>query len=176
MRWDGTNAKAIAGLEADFVGHDYRAEGHPNKTRWSAKLAGAWTLEGGPATFFAGYNYYKNQNRFADSTWDDDGKVVFDGSGRGLEGHALYLGGRYQIGAASLLAQVQFLKGKNKGAVEGDEDGYKRYVASLGAHYAFSKRTMGYAIASYAKGTGLLDTDASQTNRVVTTVGVTHWF
>lgn len=54
--------------------------------------------------------------------------------------------------------------------------GYKRYVASLGCHYFFSKRTMGYAVASYAKGTGLLDADDMATNRVITTVGVTHWF
>ena len=68
------------------------------------------------------------------------------------------------------------LTGKNKGAVEGAEDSYKRYVASLGCHYFFSKRTMGYAVASYAKGTGLLDADDMATNRVITTVGVTHWF
>lgn len=175
LRWDGATAKVIAGIEADFVGHAYR-DSKPNKTRWSAKLAGTWTPDGGPATLFAGYNYYRNQNRFSDSTWDDDGKVVYDNSGRGLEGHSVFLGGRYQIGAASLLAQFQFLKGENKGALEGDEDSYKRYVASVGTHYAFSKRTMGYAVMSYAKGTGMLDTDTTQTNRIVTTVGVTHWF
>ncbi|MCG5030139.1 porin [Mesosutterella sp. OilRF-GAM-744-9] len=174
-RWDGKNARVIAGVEADFIGHDYR-DTDPNKTRWSAKLAGAWSPNAGPVTLFAGYNYYKNQDRFTDSTWDDDYKVVYDGSGRGLEGHAFFVGGRYSVGAANFLAQFQFLTGKNKGAVKGDEDDYKRYVGSLGVHYYFSKRTMGYGVVSYAKGTGLLDTDTTETNRVVTTVGVTHWF
>lgn len=175
VRWDGKNAKAIAGLEYYRVGHANQST-LPNKDRWSAKLAGAWTPNGGPATLFAGYNYYRNQAKFADSTWDDDGLVQYDESGKGLEGHAFYLGGRYNIGAASLLAQFQFLTGKNKGARTGDDDEYKRYVASLGCHYFFSKRTMGYAVASYAKGTGLLDQDEGGSNRVVTTVGVTHWF
>lgn len=175
LRWDGQTAKAITGLEVYHIGHANSGT-EPNKDRWSFKLAGAWTPNGGPATLYAGYNFYKNQAKFSDSTWDDDSKLVFDKSGKGLEGHAFFLGGRYQIGNASLLGQFQFLTGKNKGAVEGAEDSYKRYVASLGCHYFFSKRTMGYAVASYAKGTGLLDADDMATNRVITTVGVTHWF
>ena len=175
LRWDGKNVRAITGLELYHVGHEYNGT-TPNKDRWSFKLAGAWTPNGGPVTLYAGYSFYKNQAKFADSTWDDDSKVVFDKSGKGLEAHAVYLGGKYELGNAALMGMFQFLTGKNKGAEAGAEDSYKRYVASVGCHYYFSKRTMGYAVASYAKGSGILNNDNMATNRVITTVGLTHWF
>ncbi|MGN1209273.1 MAG: porin [Duodenibacillus sp.] len=177
VRWDGATAKAILGAEVESIGHAKEDTTSPNNDRWSVKAAASWTPEGGPLTLFAGWNYYRNQNRFSDSSWDDDSNVAYDDSGRGLDANSFFLGARYTVGKASWLGQVQYLNGENKGAVDGaKEDSFERFVVSAGVHYMFSNSTMGYAAASWAKGNGLLDQEESLTNRVVTTVGVTHWF
>lgn len=103
------------------MGHD-RSNSVPNKTRWSFKLAGAWTPSGGPTSLYAGLNNYRNQAKFSDLTRDDDGKVAFDDSGRGLEGCAGFLGFRHQVGSAAVLGMIKYLSGENLGALDGDED------------------------------------------------------
>lgn len=174
-RWDGSSVKTALGLEIYSVGHDSRQAAAPSKTRWSVKWAGAWTPAGSPATLYAGANFYKNQAGYADITWDDNALIRYDESGRGLQAASFYLGGRYQIGSGALLAMVQYLDGTNKGAVRGDKKDYKRYVGSVGAHYFFSKKLMGYAVASYADGRGML-ADSKASNRFITHVGLTKWF
>lgn len=175
VRWDGETVKTAAGVEVYSVGHNQQGTS-PDKTRWSVKWAGAWNPEKGPVTLYAGVNWMKNQAKFSDVTWDDDAKLAFDGSGRGLDATAYFLGAKYQAGPAAFLASVQYLDGENKGAKAGAERDYKRWVAGLGVHYFFSKRTMAYGVASYAKGSGLLGDDGTATNRTVVQAGMTHWF
>ena len=90
----------------------------------------------------------------------------------------MYLGGKYVVGAADLLAMVQYMDGENKGAAAGDEKDFKRYVLSAGCHYHFSNRTMLYVIASYADGSDLFDDLAggTDTDRYMAHVGLTHFF
>lgn len=177
VRWDGPTLIVAAGVELYTVGQTREAvSNQPNKDRWSVKLAGAWTPQAGATTLFAGYNFFNNQNKFSDTTWLDDTNLTFDDSGKGIEAHAFYLGIRHKVGQVAWLGLLQFMTGENKGALAKDEDEFKRFVAGLGAHYYFSKRTMGYAVASYAKGTGLLDQEGSLTNRCQAHLGVTHWF
>ncbi len=86
---------------------------------------------------------------------------------------------RYTTGVANWLAMVQYPDGENDGAAGGaKETDYKRYLASAGVHYTLSKRTMLYAVASWADGTGLIDNLASETatGRFLTHVGIGHSF
>lgn len=185
VRWDGANAKAILGFEMERFGYIPTDENNTkkyNKQRdnaYNVKLAGAWTPNGGPATIFVGMSWFKNYDKFSDSTWDDDEKIQFDpNSGKRLQGYSAFLGGRYTIGQADLLAMVQYMDGENKAAQANAEKDYKRYVGSIGCHYHFSKRTMLYAVASYADGDGIFETiqDAKTTNRFMTHLGLTHFF
>ncbi len=191
LRWDGANARAILGFEMETYGDNetyYGAGGAADGTfterrdnAYNVKLAGAWNVAGGPATLYAGASWYKNYNIFSDSTYDDDGKVFYDrDSSKRLQGYSFFVGGKYTIGQADLLAMFQYLDGENEGYLEGsgqDKD-YKRYIASIGCHYHFSKRTMLYTIASYADGTGTFDDldDGAATNRWMGHLGLTHFF
>jgi GBP family porin len=174
VRWDGEAFRFALGAEYYRVGHDAEKQ-EPNDDRLSIKLAGAWTPDAGTTQLYAGFNYYKDQPQFSDSAWADLDKLSYDDSGDGLTGTAFYLGVKRRVGAAQLMLQAQYLDGENKGAPEGTQDDFSRWVVGVGAHYFFSKRTMGYLVGSYAHGTGLLGGDA-QTNRSILTAGVTHWF
>lgn len=188
LRWDGANARAIFGVEWEkFGAAAYDDAKEPTKVAdrddaWSVKLVGAWVPNGGPVTLYAGANWYKNSDQFADSTYDDEGwsKIGFDrDSGKRLDGYSFFVGGKYTVGAANWLAMFQYLDGENKGAVDGATDtDYKRYIGSVGCHYYLSKRTMLYTIASYADGDGLFDNLNSETStdRFMAHVGITHFF
>ncbi len=194
VRWDGANARAIFGVEWEkFGAAAYDDAEKPNKVAdrddaWSVKLVGAWVPNGGPFTLYAGASWYKNQNRFSDATYDDEGwtKNWYDkDSGKRMDGYSFFVGGKYTVGAANWLAMFQYLDGENKGALDNaPEADYKRYVASVGCHYYLSKRTMLYTIASYADGDGLFDelqtTDkvdgTTSTDRFLAHVGLTHFF
>lgn len=152
---------------------------------WSVKLAGAWVPNGGAVTLYAGASWYKNQDRFSDSTYDDDDFLndKYDDSGKRLDGYSFFVGGKYTVGAANWLAMFQYLDGENKGALaDAEETDYKRYIASVGCHYYFSKRTMLYTIASFADGDGVFDTiqydanSGAKTDRFMAHVGLTHFF
>ncbi len=173
-RWDGETVHIAVGAEVDSIGHAYDSAS-PDKDRWSAKLAARWDAAEGTA-LYAGWNSYFNQAKFSDVTWDDDGSIAFDDSGRGLTAHAGYFGIRQTVGSADLLASAQYLQGKNKGAIAGDQNSYKRWVGSVGVHYHLSRRTMSYFVASYAKGEGLLGTRTTTSNRTAVQVGLTHFF
>ncbi len=157
LRWDGANARAILGVEWDKYGKEEQGK---RDDAWSVKLAGAWVPNGGPFTLYAGASWYKNQDRFSDSTYDDDGFLnnKYDDSGKRLDG-------------------------ENKGALaDAEETDYKRYIASVGCHYYFSKRTMLYTIASFADGDGIFDTvkhddgGGAKSDRFMAHVGITHFF
>ena len=188
LRWDGATARAMLAFEMETFGDNEAYDDKGNKftdrrdNAYNVKFAGAWNPNGGPATLYLGASWYKNYNIFSDSTYDDDSYVIYDqNSTERLEGYAVFVGGKYTIGAADLLAMFQYLDGENNGYLEGsgqDKD-YKRYVASIGCHYHFSKRTMLYAIASYAEGTGTFDdlqADGAATNRWMGHLGLTHFF
>lgn len=179
LRWDGANARAIAAFEWERAGQ--REEGFNDRRddAFNVKLAGACQPAGGPATFYLGASYYKNYSRFSDSTWDDDGKILFGKDGERLEGWSAFAGAKYTIGSADLLALIQYLDGENKNPDElsGQDTDYSRTVASIGCHYHVSKRTMLYGIGSYAKGSGLFkDLDEAATDRVMVHAGLTHFF
>lgn len=182
LRWDGANARAILGVEWDKYGKEEQGK---RDDAWSVKLAGAWVPNGGPFTLYAGASWYKNQDRFSDSTYDDDGFLnnKYDDSGKRLDGYSFFVGGKYTVGAANWLAMFQYLDGENKGALaDAEETDYKRYIASVGCHYYFSKRTMLYTIASFADGDGIFDTvkhddgGGAKSDRFMAHVGITHFF
>lgn len=106
-----------------------------------------------------------------------------DASGKRLDGYSFFVGGKYTVGAANWLAMFQYLDGENKGALaDAEETDYKRYIASVGCHYYFSKRTMLYTIASFADGDGVFDAiqhdanSGAKTDRFMAHVGITHFF
>lgn len=185
LRWDGANARAILGVELEtfgdkevWQGSEYYDERRDDA--WSVKLAGACNPNGGPLTMYLGASWYKNYTTISDATYDDDAKIEFDrASSKRLEGYSVYAGVRYTVGRADWLAMLQYLDGENKGAASDsvqDKD-FKRYVASVGCHYHFSDRTMLYAVASYADGTGLFDDfDTTDTDRYMAHLGLTHYF
>lgn len=170
LRWDGAQARAIAAVESTIMGNATE-----RKDQWSVKLAGAWQPAGTAWTLYAGANWYKNFRTFSDATWDGDlTDADFDDSGKALEGISGFLGVKYTMGPTDLLGMVQYLDGENKGAIEGAEKDYSRTVVSIGLHHHLSKRTMIYAIGSWANGNDLLDENA--TNRVMAHFGMTHFF
>lgn len=179
LRWDGTNVRTMLGVEWERFG---KPDADSSKRRDDAlgiKFGTAWNIAGGPATAYFGASWYKNYSRFSDSTWADDEKVQFDPeSGRRLDAFSVYIGGKYSIGAADLLALIQYMDGENKGAVAGDEKDFERYVLSVGCHYHISNRTMLYVIASYADGSDLFDelTGGTDTDRYMGHIGLTHTF
>ena len=173
IRWDGSEAKAILGAESYYVGHAKEATTKPNRNQYSVKAAATWTPGKGPFTLYAGANWFKNYSQFSDGIYDTP---AFDDSGRGMEGIAGFIGATYDVGATSCKASFQYLDGKNKGAETGADGDYKRYVAAVGAHYRFSKRTSVYGNLSYAKGTGALDDGETTTNRVILSTGLVHKF
>lgn len=189
VRWDGANARAILGVEWEKFGAPILDESK-NKLAdrddaWNVKLVGAWVPNGGPFTLYAGASWYKNQDRFADSTTYYDSikdQSELETNGKRLDGYSFFVGGKYTVGAANWLAMFQYLDGENKGARDtAKETDYSRYVASVGCHYYFSKRTMLYTIASYADGDGLIDESDSDGNgnvndRFIAHVGITHFF
>lgn len=178
LRWDGANARALLGFEAERFGAAAANEVRRDDA-FNVKLAGAWQPAGGPATIYAGASWFKNYGKFSDSTWDDDGAIEFNAaeSGKRLEGASLFLGAKYVIGRADLLAMVQYLDGENKAPVAGQDPDFKRVIGSVGCHYHLSGRTMLYAIGSYADGSGTFDDlGTPMTNRAMAHLGMTHFF
>lgn len=187
LRWDGATARAMVAATMETFGDNEQwqntaAGGEKFSTRrdnaYEFKIAGAWQPNAGPLTVYVGASYFKNYTTFSDSSWDDDGDVNYDrDSSRRLDGYSLYLAGKYTVGAADLLASVQYQDGENKGGDGSQESDFKRYVAALGCHYHFSPNTMLYAVASYADGTGLYNALAStETDRLSAHLGLTHYF
>ena len=179
FRWDGQHSRILAAFEWERAGLRETGFDDRRDDAYNFKLAGACQPGGGAATFYLGVSHYKNFSRFSDSTWDDDGKILFGTGDERLEGWSAYAGAKYTIGSADLLAMVQYLDGENKNPREGvgqDKD-FSRTVASIGCHYHVSKRTMLYGIGSYAKGSGLFkDLDEAATDRVMVHAGLTHFF
>ncbi len=179
LRWDGTTARALAAFEWERAGTP-ASEGEKRRDNaWNAKLALAWQPAGGPATLYAGASRYKNYERFSDSTWADDGKLGFNArkDGRRLEGWSAFLGGKYTVGRADLLAMAQYLDGKNRNPAAGTADpDYERLVVSLGCHWHLSGRTMIYAIGAWAEGSGTFDAFEAESNRFTAHLGLTHFF
>lgn len=180
LRWDGADARALFGFEYERFGTKVSEDAVRRDNAVNFKLAGAYNPGKGPFTAYLGVSYYKNYNKFSDSTWDDDGSVGYDMSKRRrLEGWSAFVGGKYTVGRADLLASVQYLDGENKNPEVGsalDAD-YSRIVGAVGCHYHFSNRTMLYGILSYADGSGTFDDfDPANTNRTVAHLGMTHFF
>ena len=178
IRWDGRNARAIFGFEAERFGQAAAANEARRDNAYNLKLAGAWQPEGCPTTLYAGMSWFKNYAKFSDSTWDDDAKVRFDTtSGKRLEGASLFLGAKYTVGRADFLALAQYLDGENKAPVQGQDADFKRVIGSIGCHYHLSNRTMLYAIGAYADGSGTFDDfETAMTNRATAHLGMTHFF
>lgn len=179
FRWDGAHSRILAGFEWERAGLKEAGFDDRRDDAYNFKLAGACQPGGGAATFYLGVSHYKNFSRFSDSTWDDDGKILFGTGDDRLEGWSAFVGAKYTIGSADLLAMLQYMDGENKNPREGaDQDkGFSRTVASIGCHYHVSKRTMLYGIGSYAKGSGLFkDLDEAATDRVMLHAGLTHFF
>ena len=189
LRWDGQNARALLGFEHERIGLPDAANGFQKRQddAFNVKLAGAWNPAGGPATLYAGASWYKNYNKFSDSTYDDDYKIAWNPEGRQrLEGYSAFIGVKYAAGKADLLAMLQYLDGENKDpALDGSQSkDYTRYVGSIGCHYHVSKSTMLYAIGSYADGDDLFKSVAhaaagngrTDSNRFMAHLGMTHWF
>ena len=181
LRWDGETARAILGFEMERFGYipaDENGTPKYDKQRdnaYNVKLAGAWTPDGGPATVYAGLSWFKNYENYSDIA---SATLEFDtNQGKRLDGYSAYVGGRYTVGQADLLAMFQYMDGKNKGAVQGADDEFQRYVVSAGCHYHFSKRTMLYAIGAYAKGDGIMNQGKNRANnRITAHLGLTHFF
>ncbi len=186
IRWDGASARALAAFEYERFGQKDAAQPAEFDERrdnaYNFKLAGAWQPAGGAATLYAGVSYSKNYNRFSDSTYDDDARVQYAPANRKrLEAFSGFLGAKYTVGSADLLAMVQYLDGENKAAYGDQDKDFKRWVGSVGCHYHVSKRTMLYAIGSYADGSGLFDDfdhddEKTKTNRFMAHLGMTHFF
>lgn len=179
LRWDGKNARALAAIEWERAGLREKGFDDRRDDAYNFKLTGACQPGGGPATFYFGVSHYRNFSRFSDSTWDDDGKILFGTGDKRLEGWSGFAGAKYTIGAADLLAMIQYLDGENKNPQEGSlqDSDFSRTVASIGCHYHVSKRTMLYGIGSYAKGSGLFkDLEEAATDRVMLHAGLTHFF
>ena len=58
---------------------------------------------------------------------------------------------------------------------DADRDG-NRWVASLKYQYPLSKRTLVYALGTYARGTGMLKKAEAKATRLLTAFGVQHNF
>lgn len=177
VRWDGSVAKALLGIEWERFG----APDVPGTVRrddaWNVKGAFVWTPDAGSLSLFLSGSWFKNQRRIADSTWDDDGKIAYrTDSGEGLEAASLAFGARYTLGSNDFMAQAQYMDGKNKAAAMDAEDDFSRTVLSAGVHHHFSKRTFGYLIASWADGDGFLNSSDCLTNRWQGHVGIFHRF
>ena len=169
VRWDAATVHVLAGLESMIYGHNQKAGEKDYDTFVNGKLAVAWDVQP-DLRLYAGAAAYRNARTA--SSWGDTVDMDSTRTGRGLTGYAGNLGVRYTIGSADLLAQVQYLSGKNKAPVDGAEtDKFSRAVGSIGCHYHFSKRTMGYAIASYTDDRKLLKDDVTYVH-----VGLAHFF
>lgn len=178
IRWDGANARAIAGIEWERFGSKVSGTNTRTDDEYVVKAALVWTPAGSPTSLYGGASWYRNSRRISDTTWDDDGRITYaDATGRGLDGTSVYFAAKYVAGSTDYLAQVQYLKGKNKGAEDGAEDDYSRWAAAVGLHHHLTKRTFLYAVATYADGSGFLDDlEGSLTNRAQGHLGIFHRF
>lgn len=169
LRWDGQGAKAILAYESTKNGklnNDDDAQ--------TVKLAAVYSAIPDELQLYAGLSWFKNYKTFSSSTWDGDLAAADFVNGKGLEGYSGFLGLKQKLGNGDALAMVQYMNGENKGHAPGAQKDFSRWVVSVGYHLYVSKRTMGYFIASYADGKDLLEDNA--TNRVMTHVGLTHYF
>ena len=168
VRWDGATVHALAALEVTSWKNAALGQVDRNNT-YVAKLAAAWDVVPN-VRLYAGASAFQDAREFSESAWDDT--PVFDTkSDEGLDGYSFNLGARYTVGQADFLGQVQYLAGENNAAVAGAEEDFSRYIGSVGIHYHFSNRTMAYAVASYANGKDLINTEQTYAH-----VGLTHYF
>lgn len=178
LRYDGISLRGIAALEWERFGQPAAGAVERQDDAFNLKVAGAYNPNQGPWTFYGGFSWYKNYSEFSDSAYVSDitSKAYFGGERQRLQAWSAFVGTKYVIGQADLLASIQYLDGKNKNPVTDSEfdNDYSRLVGAVGLHYHFSNRTMLYAIASHADGHGALDKAAN--NRFMAHLGLTHFF
>ena len=171
VRWDAETVHALAGVEYYTYGDKANANGPELKDTINAKLAVAWDALP-DVRLYAGAAAFKNARSASSMVGVNADDFDTANSGKGLDGYAFNLGARYRVGATDFLAQVQYLDGENKAAfANAKTDEFSRTVGSLGLHYHFSPRTMGYVIGSYANGDDMIADDVTYAH-----VGLTHFF
>ncbi len=169
VRWDAETVHVLAGVESMIFGDNKTAGEEDYDTFVNGKFAVSWDAMP-DLRLYAGAAAYRNARTA--TTWGDTVAMDNTKTGRGLTGYAGNLGVRYTIGAADLLAQVQYLSGKNKAPVAyAETDKFSRVVSSIGCHYHFSGRTMAYAVASYTDDQKLLKDNVTYVH-----LGLTHFF
>lgn len=168
-RWDGNRARAVLAYESTKYGKQ-----NNDDDAHTVKFAAVYSAIPEQLQLYAGVSWFKNYKTFSSSTWDGDMTAGDFINGKSLEGYSGFLGLKQKVGDGDALAMIQYLSGENKGHQIGAEKDFSRYVVSLGYHRYFSKRTMGYVIASFADGKDLLENNA--TNRLMSHIGLTHYF
>ena len=178
IRFDGANAKWLIGLEWERFGQAPATGSCRQDDAWNVKSALVWTPQTNRLTLYLSGSWFRNQRSISDAAAADDVNISFrDDSGRGLDGLSAAIGAKYTLGANDWIAQVQYLDGENKAAAEDTNPDYSRFAAAAGLHHHFSRRTFGYAIVSYAEGSGFIDDfDTAASNRVQCHVGIFHQF
>lgn len=173
VRYDGEALRAVAGLEYERFGQKTTGFRDRQDDAYNFKLAGAYAPGNGPLTIYAGMSWFKNYSAYSNAVWVDSPAFDADGTKR-LDAWSGFIGAKYTIGQADLLASVQYLDGRNKDAFANAEDDYSRIVGAVGCHYHLSGRTMLYAIGSYSDGSGMLA--EANSNRFMAHLGMTHFF
>lgn len=172
IRWDAQTLHVLAGVEATLYGDKPDGVAQNYDDTINGKIAVTWDAMP-DLRLYVGASAYRNARYVSDRSYDYR-EIALDEthSSKGLNGYSANVGVRYSIGSADLMAQVQYLGGKNKAPEAGSEtDKFSLLVSSIGCHYHFSDRTMGYAIASYRDGSDLLADSATYLH-----LGVTHYF
>ena len=100
------------------------------------------------------------------------------GSKKGFRSDTFVIGASTSLAGGRIFGAFKWNMGKWQGtsAVKhADRDG-NRWVASLKYQYPLSKRTLVYALGTYARGTGMFDEAEAKATRLLTAFGVQHNF
>ena len=100
------------------------------------------------------------------------------GSKKGFRSDTFVIGASTPLAGGRIFGAFKWNVGKWQGtSAKKDADrGGNRWVASLKYQYPLSKRTLVYALGTYARGTGMFNKAQAKATRLLTAFGVQHNF